>query len=458
MIENNLNLIAPLQMALDEQGYTKFTPIQEQAIPELLAGNDLLGVAQTGTGKTASFALPILQTISSNVKVSKQKRRIKALILAPTRELAIQISDSFKTYGKHLKLRTLVVYGGVSQHPQTKRLRQGVDILVATPGRLLDLVHQKHIHLNDVEHFVLDEADLMLDMGMIDDVKKIAKYLPNNRQTMLFSATMPDEIEKLTETLLNNPVKVEVTPLSSTVDTIKQQIYFVEQNNKTNLLLHLLKDDTIESALIFSRTKHGANKIVSALNNNGFKADAIHGDKTQRARQKALKNFKERKIRVLVATDIAARGIDVAALSHVINYNLSEVPETYVHRIGRTGRSGQEGVAISFCSSEELGMLRGIQRLTGITLEEVSDHPFEAENLSDKAKKPARSRNRNRGRNRNRNRNQSQSNRQSNGETKNNNKQSKNSESPYKKTRRSKRRRPKNQANTNANRGRRSRK
>ena len=363
-------------MALESAGYKKLTPIQEQAIPKLLEGHDLLGVAQTGTGKTASFAIPILQDLALDKNNTRKNRKIQSLIIAPTRELAIQIADSFKKYGKNLNLKSLVIYGGVSQHPQTKRLRQGVDIVIATPGRLLDLIQQKHVHLDSVRHFVLDEADLMLDMGMIDDVKKIVKFMPKERQTMLFSPTMPKEIEKLTKALLNDPVKVEVTPVSSTVDTIEQKFYYVDQGNKTNLLLELLKDSSIESALVFSRTKIGANKMVQALVNNGHRAEAIHADKTQRARQKALKNFKERKTRVLVATDIAARGIDISALSHVINYNLPEVPETYVHRIGRTGRSGNHGIALSFVANNEKSMLRGIQQLTGKKLEEVTDHPY----------------------------------------------------------------------------------
>lgn len=365
-------------MALEAEGYKKFTPIQEQAIPKILEGHDLLGVAQTGTGKTASFALPILQDLALDESIQPRNRKIQSLIIAPTRELAIQINDSVKKYGKHLNLKSLVIYGGVSQHPQTKRLRQGVDILIATPGRLLDLIQQKHVRLDNVRHFVLDEADLMLDMGMIDDVKRIVKYMPKKRQTMLFSATMPRAIESLTKALLDNPVKVEVTPVSSTVDIIEQKVYFVDQGNKTNLLLELLKDSEIESALVFSRTKIGANKIVQALINNGHRAEAIHSDKTQRSRQKALKNFKERKTRVLVATDIAARGIDISQLSHVINYNLPEVPETYVHRIGRTGRSGNDGIALSFVASSERNMLRGIQQLIGKNIPEVTDHKFPA--------------------------------------------------------------------------------
>lgn len=386
LLMNKLNLIEPIQKALEAQGYTKPTPIQEQAIPHLLAGRDLLGAAQTGTGKTAAFAIPILQNIANQQTTAKGNQQIKALVVAPTRELAIQIGDSFKKYGTNLKLKTSVVYGGVSQRPQTKSLKKGVDILVATPGRLLDLIHQGFIHLEQAQHFVLDEADLMLDMGMIDDVKKIVKYLPHDRQTMLFSATMPQAIEKLTKTILKDPVKVEVTPVSSTVDTIKQEVYFVDKGNKTNLLIQLLKNEKMDSALIFSRTKNGANKIVKALGNNGLPAQAIHGNKSQSARQKALKNFKQRKIRILVATDIAARGIDIDELSHVINYNLPEVPETYVHRIGRTGRAGDKGVALSFCAHEEKGMLKGIQKLIGKTIPENTDHPFP---LKDTTTKPA---------------------------------------------------------------------
>src|SRR5690625_4234592 len=383
---NDLNLIEPIQKALTAEGYEKPTPIQEQAIPKLLQGKDLLGCAQTGTGKTAAFALPILQNLASKKPLKKEKRQIKALVIAPTRELAIQIGDNFKKYSVNLRLKTLMVYVGVSQHPQTKQLKRGVDILVATPGRLLDLINQGYIRLENVQHFVLDEADLMLDMGMIDDVKKIVQFIPNDRQTMLFSATMPQEIEKLTQSLLKDPVKIEITPVSSTVDTIKQEVYFVDKGNKTNLLVHLLKDEAIESALVFSRTKHGADKIVKSLGKAGFSAQAIHGNKTQKARQRALNNFKQRKTKILVATDIAARGIDIDELSHVINYNLPEVPETYVHRIGRTGRAGDKGVALSFCAHEEKGMLKGIQKLIGQTIPENTDHHFP---LKDTTTKPA---------------------------------------------------------------------
>lgn len=373
---NKLNLIEPIQKALEDKGYTKPTPIQEQAIPHLLDGRDLLGAAQTGTGKTAAFAIPILQDLTTNRTPSKGKKQIKSLVIAPTRELAIQIGDNFKAYGKNLNLKTLVIYGGVSQHPQTQQLKQGVDIVVATPGRLLDLINQRHVKLHDVKHFVLDEADMMLDMGMITDVKKIVKYLPKERQTMCFSATMPKAIEKLTNEILKNPVKVEVTPVASTVEVIKQEVFFVDPDNKINLLVHLLKDEAVETALVFSRTKHGANKIVKSLIKNGFTAEAIHGNKTQKQRQRALNNFKSRRTKILVATDIAARGIDIDELSHVFNYNLPEVPETYVHRIGRTGRAGGEGVAISFCDHGEKSMLKGIEKLIGKSIPVNSDHPF----------------------------------------------------------------------------------
>lgn len=384
LLFKDLHLVEPIQKALESEGYTKPTPIQERAIPELLQGKDLLGCAQTGTGKTAAFAIPILQKLSYEKPLKKEKRQIKALVVAPTRELAIQIGDNFKKYSANLRLKTLMVYGGVSQHPQTKQLKRGVDVLVATPGRLLDLINQGHISLKNVQHFVLDEADLMLDMGMIDDVKKIVKFIPDNRQTMLFSATMPDEIEKLTRAILKDPVKVEITPVSSTAEKIKQEVYFVDKGNKTNLLIHLLKDDAIESALIFSRTKHGADRIVGSLGKAGFSAQAIHGNKTQKARQRALNNFKQRKTKILVATDIAARGIDIAELSHVINYNLPEVPETYVHRIGRTGRSGNSGVAISFSDHDEKALLRGVQKLIDKTIPENPDNPYP---LTEKPKK-----------------------------------------------------------------------
>ncbi|MBK5251913.1 MAG: DEAD/DEAH box helicase [Peptostreptococcaceae bacterium] len=376
MLFENLNVIEPIQKSLKNIGYTKATPIQEMAIPPLLKGKDLLGCAQTGTGKTAAFAIPILQGLLAKPQKTKGKRKIRALILAPTRELAIQINDSFKIYGRNLGLKTLVIYGGVSQNPQTKYLGIGIDILVATPGRLLDLINQKFVNLNNIENFVLDEADRMLDMGMFQDVKKIIKHIPDERQTMFFSATMPAEISKLADNLLKNPVKIEITPVSSPVDIIEQSVYYVNKKNKTDLLIHLLKNESIASALVFSRTKHGADKIVKVLLKAGVETQAIHGNKSQNARQLALKNFKDKKTRVLVATDIAARGIDINELSHVFNYNLPEVPETYVHRIGRTGRAGLGGIAISFCDQEEKIMLRDIQNLIAKKVLVVEDHPY----------------------------------------------------------------------------------
>lgn len=372
----NLDIIQPIQKALKAEGYTEATPIQEKAIPSLLEGKDLLGCAQTGTGKTAAFAIPILQGLSYEQRNLKGNRPIKALVLAPTRELALQISDSFKAYGKFLGLRTLVIYGGVSQNPQTKALSAGVDILVATPGRLLDLINQKYIKLGQIKSFVLDEADMMLDMGMLQDVRKIIKHMPAERQNMLFSATMPAEIAKLSGSILKNPVKVTITPVSSTVEVIEQNVYYVNKTNKINLLVHLLKNKEIVSALVFSRTKHGADKIVKHLERSGFKAQAIHGNKSQNARQLALNNFKERKTRILVATDIAARGIDIEELSHVFNYDLPEVPETYVHRIGRTGRAGLGGIAIAFCDQEEIPLLEGIEKLVSKSIPVVEVHPF----------------------------------------------------------------------------------
>lgn len=375
LLFKELNLSVPLQKALKDAGYEAATPIQEAAITPLLEGNDLLGCAQTGTGKTAAFALPIIEALAMKTGQGP-KRPIKALILAPTRELAIQIADSFKLYSKYLKLKTAVIFGGVSQNPQTAELGQGVDILVATPGRLLDLINQRFVRLGEVDHFVLDEADMMLDMGMIHDVRKVITHLPKVRQTMFFSATMPPEIAKLAESILVKPVKVEITPVASTVDTIQQSVYFVNKKNKTELLKHLLKNLSIESCLVFSRTKHGADKIVKALEKGGISAQAIHGNKSQGARQLALKNFKERKTRILVATDIAARGIDVEELSHVIIHDLPEVPETYVHRIGRTGRAGLGGVAISFCGQEDQNLLRDIEKLIQKKIPVVSEHPF----------------------------------------------------------------------------------
>jgi len=379
LLFENLNIIKPIQRALKTEGYTKATPIQEKAIPTLLEGTDLLGCAQTGTGKTAAFAIPILQGLSTEPKNFRGNRQIKALVLAPTRELAIQIGDSFESYGRHLGLKTLVIFGGVSQHPQTKSLGRGVDILVATPGRLLDLINQGFISLKNIKYFVLDEADHMLDMGMIQDVRRIMKYIPEKRQTMFFSATMPTKIANLADDILKNPVKIEITPVSSTVDIIKQSVYYVNKDNKIHLLVNLLRNKSMDSTLVFSRTKHGADKIVRALEGAGLQAQAIHGNKSQNARQLALNNFKERKIKILVATDIAARGIDVDELSHVINFDLPEVPETYVHRIGRTGRAGNKGVAISFCDKEVKHLLDQIEKLISKSIPVVKDHPYHLE-------------------------------------------------------------------------------
>lgn len=371
-----LQVIAPILKALNTEGYTTPTPIQQQAIPVVLQGRDLLGCAQTGTGKTAAFAIPILQKLYEQKTDDKAPKAIKALILTPTRELAIQINESFEAYGKHTGLNHLVIFGGVSQQAQTNGLRRGIDILIATPGRLLDLMQQHFVSLQHLQFFVLDEADRMLDMGFIHDVKKIITKLPAKRQTLFFSATMPTEIAKLSQHILSNPVKVEVTPVSSTAENVEQAIYFVEKENKRDLLIHLLKDKNIASALVFTRTKHGADKVAKELNRANVKTDAIHGNKSQNARQKALSNFKTGEIRVLVATDIAARGIDVEDLTHVINFELPNIPETYVHRIGRTGRAGASGIALSFCDREEKVFLRDIHKLIAQTIPVVEEHPY----------------------------------------------------------------------------------
>ncbi len=371
-----LNLIEPILRALKNEGYTQPTPIQEQAIPVLLERKDLLGCAQTGTGKTLAFAAPIMQLLHQDELYVKGPAGIKTLILTPTRELAIQIGESFAAYGKFLRLKHTVIFGGVSQKSQTDALRSGVDILIATPGRLLDLMDQKYVHLQHIKIFVLDEADRMLDMGFIHDVKKVIAKLPQKRQTLFFSATMPPEISKLANTILTNPVRVEVTPPATTANTIQQVLYFVEKPDKRSLLLHLLKDRNIETALVFTRTKHGADKVAKDLIRAGVQAEAIHGNKSQNARQRALSNFKGKQTRVLVATDIAARGIDIDDLSHVINFELPNIPETYVHRIGRTGRAGASGIAFSFCESEEKEYLRDIHKLIGKTIPVVDDHPY----------------------------------------------------------------------------------
>ncbi len=374
MLFEQLGLIAPLLKALKAEGYTIPTPIQHQSIPVVLEGRDLLGCAQTGTGKTAAFALPILQ-ILHNQKQNGYKH-IRSLILTPTRELAVQIDESFGSYGKYIGLKHDVIYGGVSQHTQTLSLRNGTDILIATPGRLLDLMNQGYVHLDHLEIFVLDEADRMLDMGFINDVKKIIRVLPQRKQTLFFSATMPPVIANLASTLLHQPVRVEVTPVSSTAEKVEQAVYFVNKGDKQSLLEHLLNTGEIKRTLVFTRTKHGADRISKELNKVRLKADAIHGNKAQTARQRALNDFKSGKLRVLVATDIAARGIDVDALTHVINFDLPNVPETYVHRIGRTGRAGSAGIALSFCDREEKAYLKDINKLTGQQIPEVQEHPF----------------------------------------------------------------------------------
>lgn len=371
----SLKIIEPILKSLEEEGYSIPTPIQAQAIPLVLEGKDLLGCAQTGTGKTAAFAIPILQLLSANKSYDK-KRKIRSLIVTPTRELAIQIEESFKAYGRHTGLTCAVIFGGVNQSQQTSILQRGVDILVATPGRLLDLMGQGYVSLKEIEIFVLDEADRMLDMGFIHDVKRLIAVLPRQRQSLFFSATMPPEIVKLASTILINPTKVEVTPVSSTADTIKQYVFFVDRENKNALLLDVLDDDKIKTALVFTRTKHGADKVVKVLLKHNITAEAIHGNKGQNARQRALTNFKAQTTRVLVATDIAARGIDVDDLEFVINFEISNIAETYVHRIGRTGRAGAKGTALSFCDAEEKAYLNDIERLISKRIPVIENHPF----------------------------------------------------------------------------------
>lgn len=381
MTFENLDLIEPILNALKTEGYTQPTPIQEKSIPIILKGHDLLACAQTGTGKTAAFAIPIIQKLYQQKKEDGGQRKIRALIITPTRELAIQIDESIASYGRNTKLRHTVVFGGVSQSNQVNTLKAGVDILVATPGRLLDLVNQGFIRLGDVSFFVLDEADRMLDMGFVHDVKKIIKIIPTKRQSLFFSATMPESIMALASTILTDPERVEVTPISSTAETIQQAVYFVDQSNKYDLLTHVLKDTAVITALVFTRTKHGADKVVKMLVRNNIKAEAIHGNKSQNARQNALNNFKNHTTRVLVATDIAARGIDIDELAFVINFEVPNIPETYVHRIGRTGRAGANGKAISFCDVEERAFLKDIQKLISQNIPVMEDHPFPAQNL-----------------------------------------------------------------------------
>lgn len=379
---NNLQLIEPVLQALSKEGYTTPTPIQSQAIPAILQQRDLLGCAQTGTGKTAAFTIPVLQLMHQQQQNTQAHgHQLQTLILTPTRELAIQIGESISSYGHFLKIRHHVIFGGVPQYSQVQAIKRGVDILVATPGRLLDLMQQGHISLNQIRFFVLDEADRMLDMGFVHDVKRIIAKLPTKRQTLFFSATMPPEIQQLANMLLNNPVKVEVTPVSSTAEMIQQSVYFVEKHNKQPLLVQLLKDENIESLLVFTQMKHAADKLARSLNNAGIRTEAIHGNKSQNARQNALENFKKRKTRVLVATDIAARGIDIDELTHVLNYELPNVPETYVHRIGRTGRAGASGSAISFCDWGEKTFLSDIQKLIKKQIPVVKGHTYDISSM-----------------------------------------------------------------------------
>lgn len=375
LLFEQLSIAAPILKALAEQGYSNPTPIQEQSIPVILEQKDILGCARTGTGKTAAFAIPIIQLLAEE-KEKAPVKGIRALVLTPTRELALQIQESFDAYGKYANLRQVVVFGGVSQHSQVQELRRGCDILVATPGRLLDLMQQRIVDISQIRILVLDEADRMLDMGFINDVKKVLAKTPPQKQTLFFSATMAAEIRRLADPILKNPVYVAVTPVASTAETVEQSLYFVDRKNKNPLLVHILQDPAITSSIVFSRTKHGANKITKALENAGIRAEAIHGNKSQAARQRALQLLKEREIRVLVATDIAARGIDVEELSHVINYDLPNVPETYVHRIGRTGRAGMSGLAISFCDHEEREFLRDIQKLIKKNVPVIENHAF----------------------------------------------------------------------------------
>ena len=376
MTFRNLGIIDPILDALKAEGYETPTPIQEQAIPILLKGKDLLGCAQTGTGKTAAFAIPILQHLYHERQRNGRVRKIRALVVTPTRELAIQIGDSFTTYGKFTGIKNTVIFGGVKQGKQTDALRQGVDVLIATPGRLLDLMNQGYVSLNDIGYSILDEADRMLDMGFIHDIRKIIAKLPAKRQSLFFSATMPPDIIELSRKILGNPEKVSVTPELTTAEKITQLVYLVGKQDKPSLLAHLLRQNSAATVLVFSRTKHGADKITRFLKKSGIDANAIHGNKSQNARQQALENLKNGHTKVLVATDIAARGIDIDDLQLVVNYDLPNIPETYVHRIGRTGRAGAGGLAISFCDAEEKAYLRDIQKLIRQTITVAQENPY----------------------------------------------------------------------------------
>jgi ATP-dependent RNA helicase RhlE len=376
MLFEELSLSNSIQRAVFEEGYTSPTPIQEKAIPVILAGKDLVGCAQTGTGKTAAFAIPIIHNLHRMIGSSKKTKQIRCLVVTPTRELAVQIGESFDTYGKYTNLRQLTIFGGVSQVPQVDQLKKGVDILIATPGRLLDLHKQGFIDFDSLHYLVLDESDLMLDMGFINDVRKIVKLVPTNRQTLLFSATMPMAIRELADTFLNKPEYVSVTPVSSTAEIIEQQIYFVDKSDKRGLLYHLIRNENLSNVLVFVRTKHGADNVVKALKKHGVNSEAIHGDKSQTARQRVLDHFKNKEISVLVATDIAARGIDIESLPYVINFDLPNIPETYVHRIGRTGRAGNGGISISFCGKDEEPYWKDIMKLIKVDVKTISDHPY----------------------------------------------------------------------------------
>ncbi|MDV6169717.1 DEAD/DEAH box helicase [Flavobacterium sp. DG1-102-2] len=392
MTFQDLNLLKNIQQALADEGYENPTPIQEQAIPIILEGTDLVGCAQTGTGKTAAFAIPILNALHHIVGSAKKVKYIRTLVITPTRELALQIGESFETYGKYTNIRQLTIFGGVNQVSQTDQLKKGVDILIATPGRLLDLHKQGFINLDHLHTLVLDEADQMLDMGFINDVKKIIKLTPDNRQTLLFSATMPIAIRELADTFLTKAKYVSVAPISSTAERVKQQLYYVDKGDKRKLLYHLIRNENLNNVLVFTRTKHGADNVVKALKKNGVEAGAIHGDKSQGARQRVLEQFKNKEIGVLVATDIAARGIDIESLPYVVNFDLPNIPETYVHRIGRTGRAGKEGLSISFCSKDELPYLKDIEKLIRLQLKVIDGHPYPYPDASeakpDEQKKP----------------------------------------------------------------------